>query len=157
MKQKIELIKAEIERQMSCLYGKTTDFCNGQKSVLTELRSFINSLPEEHVSKELEEAAEECLRYTPLFDIKYEIDEGNDPTEIDCYTMDSALDMFKAGAQWQRNNVWHEASEMPQAEKIALMINIYGGYMINHAINTALYWNKVDKWAYIDDLLPKSE
>lgn len=48
----------------------------------------------------LEEAALEHLKFAPEYDIQEELDEGNDPTEIACYSVDTAKDLFIAGAKW---------------------------------------------------------
>lgn len=51
-------------------------------------------------------------------------------------------------------SVWHDAQiDPPQAKKKILAINEYGSCEVDYAINMALYWPKVIKWAYIDDLL----
>lgn len=52
------------------------------------------------------------------------------------------------------SNVWHDAQiDPPQAKKKILAINEYGACEVDYAINMALYWPKVIKWAYTDDLV----
>ena len=52
------------------------------------------------------------------------------------------------------SNVWHDAqTEQPQAKEKILATNEYGDCEVDYAINMALYWKRVIKWAYIEDLL----
>lgn len=52
------------------------------------------------------------------------------------------------------SEVWHDAqTDQPQAKKKILATNEYGACEVDFAINMALYWPKVIKWAYIEDLL----
>ena len=52
------------------------------------------------------------------------------------------------------SEVWHDAqTEQPQAKEKILATNEYGDCEVDFAINMALYWPKVIKWAYIEDLL----
>lgn len=48
----------------------------------------------------LDEVAEEYIKFKPRYDIQQELEEGEDPTEIECFTIDAAIDSFKAGAEW---------------------------------------------------------
>ena len=70
-------------------------------------------LQEEPVSDELEKAAEEYIEYTPRYDIGYELEEGNDPTEIDCFTIDEATAAFIEGAKWQK-----QKDNIPVSDKL---------------------------------------
>ena len=70
-------------------------------------------LQEEPVSDELEKAAEEYIKYTPRYDIGYELEEGNDPTEIDCFTIDEATAAFIEGAKWQK-----QKDNIPVSDKL---------------------------------------
>ena len=55
------------------------------------------------------------------------------------------------------SEVWHDAqTEQPQAKKKIFATNEYGACEVDYAINMALYWPKVIKWAYIEDLLTLS-
>ena len=52
------------------------------------------------------------------------------------------------------NEVWHDAqTERPQAKEKILATNEYGDCEVDFAINMALYWKKVIRWAYIEDLI----
>lgn len=76
-------------------------------------------------------------------------------------------DIFKAGAQWRINSVWHDASERPEVNKRVLVefFNKYGNYVYYRlkAFKPAQlkYWgiemaflDKIIRWTYIEDLLP---
>ena len=102
-----EKIREEVEKLKSNLiYGA----CSSQIAMETmckeeaynEVLAILDTLKEEPVSEELEKAAEEYIEYTPRYDIGYELEEGNDPTEIDCFTIDEATAAFIAGAKWQK-------------------------------------------------------
>ena len=86
-----ELIKNEIERQIE-LNKNIDPITTAQKLVvdsvnvvLTDLLDYINPLPEEPVSEELEEAAE-----------KYAV------SDINGYDKEALYTGFKAGVRWQK-------------------------------------------------------
>lgn len=63
---------------------------------------------------------------------------------------------FVAGANWQRNSVWHDASEEPKELKKILIINNLGEAMVT----VPCYiddWSNYEKWAYLSDLLPQND
>ena len=75
---------------------------------------------------------------------------------------------FMDGAQWRINSVWHDVSEVPEANKRVLVcfkyvIGEYVYYRIRaFKPNVLKNWNmdnfsldKVLYWAYLDDLLPE--
>jgi len=62
-------------------------------------KDFINSLSEESVSEDLEDAAKHYLYSNILYDDVYV---GN-PTDKDC------IEMFKAGAKWQEKQMMYKA------------------------------------------------
>ena len=80
MTDKVQLIRAEIER----LYKESYDTA---PTVLHHLMDFINSLPEEPVSEDLEEAAKEC-----------------------CFNL-QLQEYFKKGAYWQKRKMMNDAIE----------------------------------------------
>ena len=108
-----ELIKAEIERRMDDLYpllpdatavlneAITPDEANltGKYLALESLLAFINSLPEEPVSEDLNKAAIKFAQraYSP-FDDAYEVSRAFQ-NDVEC---------FKAGAQWQKQQLENE-------------------------------------------------
>ena len=68
-----------------------------------------------------------------------------------------ARNLYKDGADWYRNNVWHEISEDPtEFDSPFLLINsstcdLFKCDYLDVFKNVA---KKFDKWAYIEDLLP---
>ena len=79
-----EKILAEIERQKKIYMYDTSKHSFGRMMQCNDLLVFINSLPEEPVSKDLEKAAEEYAEKHP--------------------TCGLAKTSFKAGAQWQKEH-----------------------------------------------------
>ena len=90
-------ILAEIERLFvaSNVYSRT--FKNGQRHALMSLKDFINSLPEEPVSEDLEEAAKQYAT----------VDRSDGDGGIDLMKLES----FIAGAQWQKRQTIDKACE----------------------------------------------
>ena len=75
---------------------------------------------------------------------------------------DFGADIFKAGADWRINSVWHDANEMPK--KNDSYIAVYNRYGIktdfwSHYQGWEKYrrLDKVKKWAYLEDLLSTTE
>ena len=79
-----------------------------------------------------------------------------------------AMKAFVAGAEWRINSVWHDASEIPEANKRVLVCfeNVIGEYAYYRIRafkpNVLKKWNmgnfsldKVLYWCYLDDLLPE--
>lgn len=66
---------------------------------------------------------------------------------------------FKAGAEWQRNQVWHRPIEQPEEPRLILTITPHNAFICgpNHEgwENTVESF-KIVIWAYIDDLKPTS-
>ena len=107
MTDKVQLIKKEIEKRLSLLWDLipegekvlkddfTKDDANnlGKYTALESLLQFIDSLPEEP-SKDLEEAAEECVDEEDYSII------DNDGYPL--YTSEYLEYMFKKGAEWQK-------------------------------------------------------
>lgn len=75
---------------------------------------------------------------------------------------------FVAGAQFRINSVWHDANEIPEANKRVLVCfeNVIGEYVYYRIRifkpNVLKNWNmgnfsldKVLYWCYLDDLLPE--
>lgn len=76
--------------------------------------------------------------------------------------------MFVKGARWRINSVWHDASEVPEANKRVLVCfeDVIGEYVYYRIRafkpNVLNNWNmgnfslyKVLYWCYLDDLLPE--
>lgn len=79
-----------------------------------------------------------------------------------------AMKAFVAGADWRIKSVWHDASEIPEANKRVLVCfeNVIGEYVYyrirSFKPNVLKNWNmgdfsldKVLYWCYLDDLLPE--
>ena len=75
---------------------------------------------------------------------------------------------FAAGADWRINSVWHDASEIPEANKRVLVCfeNVIDGYVYyrirgfkpNVLKKCNMRISSLDKvlyWCYLDDLLPE--
>lgn len=75
---------------------------------------------------------------------------------------------FVNGARWRINSVWHDASEVPEANKRVLVCfeDVIGEYVYYRIRafkpNVLKNWNmgnfsldKVLYWCYLDDLLPE--
>ena len=62
---------------------------------------------------------------------------------------------FKAGANWHRESIWHDASEEPDIDE-RIVIYDYG-LIISTTRRNVLYgckkWNP-EKWCYLSDILP---
>lgn len=93
------------------------------------------------------------------------VDIGNGRTEV--YTKHTVIDRFKRGVVWQRNHVWHDASEVPVVEGVAKYFAVIFENRLTSIFMTVLLknqtWNdisaspeshKVVKWANVEDLLP---
>lgn len=115
----IEKIKAAIERRI-------TDNTFGAKLELIDLLAFIDSLPEEKLSEDLEEAAEE------LFET-IEVQEHENIFE------DTFKKIFIAGVEWQKKQMMKDAVE-------GEVIYDLGGFfrIKSEAIDGAKY--KVGSW-----------
>lgn len=61
---------------------------------------------------------------------------------------------FAKGAEWRLNSIWHTNSEKPRIGRTALVIYKGAGSDVCSNILSFEHWDSVDKWAYIEDLLP---
>ena len=92
-----------LERAANVSYGKSI--------ACKELLSFINTLPKEPVSEDLEDAA-----------IKYADENTEDPTEMNEYDSeyfdwhDYCERVYKAGAQWQKEQMMKDAVDATLAK-----------------------------------------
>lgn len=73
-------------------------------------------------------------------------------------------DAFREGAKWFKEALWHDASEKPQGTKVVLYQwhDEQGGMDVGiDGVFDDLEWkkfveyNKITKWCYIHDILPK--
>lgn len=102
----IKKIRAEIERLKNELnYEPFTDEILGKRNALNSILSFINSLPEEPVSEELEKAAEEYAY------INWESDDYHKGAAegLPFDAIGHTEKCFKAGAQWDRERAGNKA------------------------------------------------
>lgn len=98
-------------------------------------------MEQQNISPELQKAAEEYA------------------TTVRSFGFARATKDFIAGALWQRNSVWHNASEEPfgQVEESKEYIVLYATipHFAYGANKTHIHdWNKVIKWCCLSDILP---
>ena len=81
------------------------------------------------------------------------------PFEIDeDSTISARRQSFMDGANWQRNHVWHDASEKSEPNKDVLMVTLRTGlYMAVNSSSWIFKNTPCDKWAYLSDLLPQND
>ena len=68
---------------------------------------------------------------------------------------------FKAGAEWQRNHVWHDATEKPDGKR-RYLVETHLGKRTHHSVWTKAFTPKekvedndfIVRWAYLEDILP---
>lgn len=75
------------------------------------------------------------------------------------YIDKAVIPTFIEGANWRVNASWHDAKEIPQERRFCLYIlkdGSYGCGYYHKRDNTIWYesFEKVEKWAYFDDLIP---
>lgn len=84
--------------------------------------------------------------------------------EINCDIHHAVISAFQDSARWADSNpnissLWHDISEEPKEDMDILCIYEHSKTFIVPKIRSYLYdWlkdNNVEKWAYINDLLPK--
>ena len=65
---------------------------------------------------------------------------------------------FKAGAEWQRNHVWHDATEKPDGKR-RYLVETHLGKRTRHSIHTEAFTPNIFivRWAYVKDLIPNTE
>lgn len=66
---------------------------------------------------------------------------------------------FKAGAEWQRNHVWHKCTEQPKDSSLVLVMKGNVGFIAgpNHeGWEDTVKHLGLEAWVYLDDLLPTS-
>ena len=109
---KAEKIKAEIERLKNELIqeaekGYKSEFDEGRISAFEDIITFINSLKEEPVSNDLEEAA-------VLYNKKINFVVGGKVPNQD----------FIAGAQWHKANLWKDAQsdDLPEIDREVIVL-----------------------------------
>lgn len=88
-------------------------------------------------------------------------------TEIECglklkleedWEVRDITNAFIAGAKWADEhpiNVWHNANEEPKRGSLILLIMQSGTAIVAKIIEPNHTFNHGERWAYINDLLPK--
>lgn len=72
--------------------------------------------------------------------------------------LDFGSDIFKAGADWRINSVWHDVSEAPKGSRDILALNNKGVFCTKSiAWKDGVKLFNIVKWAYIEDLMPNKE
>ena len=64
---------------------------------------------------------------------------------------------FEHGARWRVNSVWHDGTASCEARRKALVLFKNGNaavYKDLRDLSFEMLWGEVDKFAYLDDLLP---
>lgn len=102
--------------------------------------------------------------------MKQTLEQAADKYTLDtCDSVESFPDLkqgFIAGANWQRNSVWHDASKEPkEGEQIIIYCDDNyanaGFYDSNYKVvdygEGDVRWDEVQKWAYLSDLLPNEK
>ena len=78
---------------------------------------------------------------------------------------------FKNGIDWYANNLWHNCREIPTFNKNTsyfvdnesrYIVTKNGCYIESHIVTSIYDWkqrfyNKVDAWAYLEDILPTNK
>lgn len=109
MTDKVQLIKQELERIEQILddFNKTNNntidngIVSAKKNICKHIKSFIDSLPEEPVSENLEEVAtkwDETASFQPFY---MQLDSNGNPCEVK-QDITTHKESFKAGAEWQK-------------------------------------------------------
>lgn len=97
-----------------------------------------------------------------------ELQDGyNKHHDINLYTAASAtigqyaLSLFVAGAKWRINSVWHDIKEMPENNRMILIIMQHDIPTVIGPDNTffreEIKDRHIQRWAYVEDLKPNME
>ena len=88
---------------------------------------------------------------------------GHGPEVDEGVSVSMRRDAFRKGAEWFKNALWHDASEVPELNK--KLVVQYNNYMgdIDYEVDTndSLLWKdwvmsyRIFKWCYIEDILSK--
>ena len=126
---KAELIRHEIEKRKvhNLAIGNPLFAAMAEEDI--ELLSFIDSMQEEPVSGELEEAAK-----------KY----GNKEHPMTTTGANDSAHNFKAGAKWQKNNLWKPADgdDLPDIDREVIALLDNGKVVFAH--RPPEYWDGKD-------------
>lgn len=83
---------------------------------------------------------------------------GETSYESDIRAMEESFaDAFMDGAQWRINSAWHDGAASCEARRKALVLFDNGSakvYEDLRELSVERLWGYVDRFAYLDDLLP---
>lgn len=77
-------------------------------------------------------------------------------------TIALVMKYFLAGTDWQRQSVWHETIEVPDARRDLVLLCKNGRFFSPFSISSSDKWNlhviltEATLWAYADDLKPQN-
>ena len=74
------------------------------------------------------------------------------------WVKDYGVSCFKDGARWRINSVWHDGTASCEARRKALVLFDNGSakvYEDLRELSVERLWGYVDRFAYLDDLLPE--
>lgn len=159
-----EIIIAEIERKIKTLSPfshQGSDTCGKIVRQLKSLIDFINSLPEEPVSEDADNAARDYA------------DKCGYDNDKQFMARQLCVEHFKAGAKWERNHIWHNASEEPTKNSLIIYkcngkVPDIGRFSSVGLVNQKVFWDvykypntftiyDIEKWCYLNDILPKDD
>ena len=102
---KVEKIKAEIKRRKSLADKESENmYFFARSDAYRELLYFIDSLEEEKISDDLEEAAESCMP-----ECMWGIDVNGDDITENAYDFNQMIQMFKDGVDWKKKQMMKNA------------------------------------------------
>ena len=73
------------------------------------------------------------------------------------WVKDYGVSCFMDGARWRINSVWHDGTASCEARRKALVLFKNGNAAVYKDLRDLSFerlWGEVDKFAYLDDLLP---
>lgn len=124
-----ELIKQEIESYKESMKGLEphSDFRRGQLTAYNQIMQFIDSIPEEPISEDLEEAAKEYVKENCI--LPEDCNDGEIPYYEECTAV-----AFKAGAEWQKQKD-QETIELAEDHAILAGMNRMKEEMMGNAVD----------------------
>ena len=83
----------------------------------------------------------------------------------DCIEWENLVFVFEDGANWRINSVWHKPYDVPEVGKDCLVEYVDGDGCAHIRIDKrseyewieACHYDRILRWAYIDDLIPTED
>lgn len=83
----------------------------------------------------------------------------------DCIEWENLVFTFEDGAKWRINSVWHKPYDVPEVGKNCLVEYMDGDGCVHIRIDKrseyewieACHYDRILRWAYIDDLIPTED